>query len=174
MTLSLNPLPSSISNNCVSISKNRNTSYPPPTDKIVFFVCTFNKTSPVSVDTTRTLTTTESLLYVVDAPIPNHLAPRPPDSKLVSYPTIPPSTNNPANNKGLNFFFSLNSSLALLIICLSLTSASIFVLSTTLNHSPLPAVLSASISKVSAPCVTAVEKSEKLSLYFLCPVLSKN
>ena len=59
------------------------------------------------------------------------------------------------------------------MICLSLTSASKFVLSTTLNHSPFPAVLSASIKNASAPWVTAVENDATPSILFLCPVLSR-
>ena len=93
---------------------------------------------------------------------------------LVSYPTTPPSIKIPANTKDASCLSSLNSSLELLIICLSLMRASILVLSTTLNHSPLLAVLSASITSKSAPCVTAVEKSENVSLLFLWPVLSVN
>jgi hypothetical protein len=44
--------------------------------------------------------------------------------------------------------------------------------STTLNHAPLPALVSTSISTALAPWVSARENSAKLSFGLFCPVRS--
>ncbi len=89
---------------------------------------------------------------------------------------IPPSIIIPAKSSGCMPLFSVSSlsSLVLLTICLSRTRWSICALSTTRNHVPFPAVFKASISNSVQPWVTAVLKSAKLSLRFLCPVKSLN
>ena len=176
-------MPVSNSNNFVSISRKRNTSPPMATLKIVLYVCTLRIISPVSTLTARKLTTMLSRLYCELAPIPKYLAPFPPVSMLLSYPTIPPSSKIPANSIGCNFAVSvlpalMYSSLVLRIICLSRTRLSKPTpLSTTRNQvplevSPAPAALSASISNALAPCVTAVLNRATLSFCLRCPVKS--
>ena len=106
--------------------------------------------------------------------MPRVRAPRPPVTTFVSYPIIPPSIIIPANSSGLSAVDSCPaySSRVLLIICLSLTRLSNPVLSTTLNHLPLPADLRASMSISVPPCVTAVEKEAMFCSGLRCPVLS--
>ena len=88
--------------------------------------------------------------------MPSVRAPRPPVLRFVSYPIIPPSIIIPANRSGAipfdsSPFASAHSCLAERMICLSRTKWSSPVLSTTLNHVPPPAVLSASTNIAFAP-----------------------
>ena len=140
---------------------------------MVFDVCTFNKISPVKVLTARKDTVTISLRYAVLVPTPKVLAPAPPVSILVSNPMTPPSRMIPANSRGANpVSSSPYCSLVVLTICLSLVKWSIPTRSTTLNQLPSPAVFSASINIVAAPCVTAVLNIATSPFCFLCPVWS--
>ena len=155
-----------------------------PVLKMVLYVCTLSITSPVSVLTARSDITTLSLRYWFVVPIPRYLAPLPPVSTLVSYPTIPPSNIIPANNNGWTACAGSVSvsycSRVLRTICLSLTKlSSPNPLSTTRNHVPFglslaPAALSESINKSLAPCVTAVLNEADPSLLNRCPVKSSN
>src|SRR5210317_155888 len=139
-----------------------------------FSTATLSNTSPVCTDTILMATVTWSTLYCLVTPMPRYLAPAPPVSMLLSYPTTPPSTISPANSMGfrLGCLSPSYTSRVDLINCRSLTKFSNPILSTTLNHLPPLARFSASMTQTSEPCDTALLSCEKLALGFLCPVLS--
>ena len=88
------------------MSKNLNTVADSLVLNMVFSLLTANIISPVLTDTNLIPTDTLSSLYSSCAPIPSSRAPIPPVIVLVSYPTIPPSINTPANSKGFNLSLS--------------------------------------------------------------------